>query len=54
MGKPGCGAREMKASWSSAGRPRRRPDALLGDKSYDYTSNRNALRERGRVMKAAE
>ncbi len=28
------------------GRPRRRPDALLGDKGYDSNPNRNALRER--------
>ncbi|MFK0132408.1 transposase [Streptomyces rubiginosohelvolus] len=26
------------------GRPRRRPDALLGDKGYDSNPNRNALR----------
>ncbi|ESU50697.1 transposase [Streptomyces sp. HCCB10043] len=31
---------------SFAGRPRRRPDALLGDKGYDYNPNRKALRER--------
>ncbi|RPK55633.1 Transposase DDE domain protein [Streptomyces sp. ADI96-02] len=28
------------------GRPRRRPDALLGDKGYDSNPNRHALRER--------
>ncbi|MEU1798483.1 IS5 family transposase [Streptomyces californicus] len=28
------------------GRPRRRPDALLGDQGYDSNPNRNALRER--------
>ncbi len=28
------------------GRPRRRPDALLGDKGYDSNPNRKALRER--------
>ncbi|MEU6048022.1 transposase [Streptomyces fimicarius] len=28
------------------GRPRRRPDALLGDKGYDSNPNRNALRKR--------
>ncbi|MGW3099670.1 transposase [Streptomyces sp. NPDC001102] len=29
------------------GRPRRRPDALLGDKGYDSTPNRHELRRRG-------
>ncbi|MFD8941328.1 IS5 family transposase [Streptomyces californicus] len=29
-----------------AGRPRRRPDALLGDKGYDSNPNRDALRKR--------
>ncbi|WP_412080984.1 transposase [Streptomyces sp. MCL20-2] len=28
------------------GRPRRRPDALLGDKGYDSNPNRHALRKR--------
>ncbi|OKJ26701.1 transposase [Streptomyces sp. CB02366] len=28
------------------GRPRRRPDALLGDKGYDSNRNRKVLRER--------
>ncbi|WP_168356836.1 transposase [Streptomyces rhizosphaericola] len=28
------------------GRPRRRPDALLGDKGYDSNPNRDALRKR--------
>ena len=29
------------------GRPRRRPDALVGDRGYDYRSHRRKLRQRG-------
>jgi transposase len=29
------------------GRPRRRPDQLVGDRGYDYPSHRRQLRERG-------
>ena len=30
-----------------AGRPRRRPETLIGDRGYDSNANRRALRERG-------
>jgi transposase len=29
------------------GRPRRRPDRLVGDRGYDYDSHRRQLRQRG-------
>lgn len=36
------------------GRPRRRPDALLGDKGYDSNPNRRELRRRRRLPGSAE
>jgi transposase len=32
---------------SIVGRPRRRPDQLVGDRGYDYQSHRRQLRQRG-------
>jgi transposase len=29
------------------GRPRRRPEAIVGDRGYDYDNHRRAVRERG-------
>jgi transposase len=29
------------------GRPRRRPEALVGDRGYDYANHRRGVRERG-------
>jgi transposase len=37
----------IPAVGGSVGRPRRRPDQLIGDRGYDYDSYRRRLRQRG-------